>query len=80
MCPVAGLLNHTAVLSLTFKARLCSFPQWLRQFTFPPTGHGAPFPHVLTLFVTSCLFHNNHSDRCGAMSHGGSDLRFPGDE
>ena len=37
---------------------------------------GFSFLHILTNTYYFCLF-DNHSDRCGTMSHGGFDLRFP---
>ena len=56
------------------------FPQWLLQFTLPPTVHEGSFFSTpsQTLFIC-VLFDDSHSDRCVVISHFGYDLLFPDD-
>ena len=52
-------------------------PQWLYQFTFPPTVYQASlFSTSLPAFI-SCLFGNRCPNKCEVISHCGSDLHFP---
>ena len=37
ICPGVKLLGHIVVLFLVYEKPPCCFPQWLHQFTFPPT-------------------------------------------
>ena len=79
--PGMGLLDHMVTLFLVFfKKPPDCFPQWLYQFSFPPTVN----KHFL--FSTSSptpvicgLFNNGHSDRCEVISLCGFDLHFPED-
>ena len=48
ICPVMGFLGHIVVLFLVFKETSYCSPQWMYQFTFPPTVQEFPFsPHPL---------------------------------
>ena len=58
---------------------LC-FPQWLHQFTNPPTVHkGFLFPTSLPIFVLACLAKDGCSNKHEVLSHCGFDLHFPND-
>ena len=60
-----------------FEKPLYCFPQWLHQFTLPPTVHeNSLFPTSSPTFVICVLFDDCHSDRCEATSHCGSDLQL----
>ena len=79
--PGVELLVHMVVLFLVFyeKSPYC-FPQWLHQFTFPPTVYeGSLFSTISPTFVICVLFDGSHSDRCEVISHCGLDLHFPDD-
>ena len=55
-----------------------SFPEWLHQFTFPPTvQEGSLFSAFSSTFVFSCLVNFPHSHWCEVVSHCGFDLYFP---
>ena len=55
-----------------------SFPEWLHQFTFPPTvQEGSSFSASSATFVVSCLVNFPHSHWCEVVSHCGFDLYFP---
>ena len=59
----------SSILNL-FKELPYCFPQWLYQFTFPPTVHeGSLFSTRLPVFVISCLFDKSHSNRCDVISY-----------
>ena len=65
VCPIVGLLGHIVVLFLVFKELPYCFPQWLCQFTFPPTVQECslfftPFP----TFIVCRRFDEGHSDWC----------------
>ena len=50
------------------------FPQWLHQFTFPPTADkDSLFPTSLPTFVIHVLFEDSHSDRYEITSPYGFD-------
>ena len=66
--PGVELLEHMVVLLLAFDKPLYCSPQWLYQFTLPPTVHEIPFSPCLHWHVVSCLFDNNHSERCEVIS------------
>ena len=56
------------------------FPQWLHQFTFPPTVHkDSLFSTSSTAFVITCLFDDSHSDRYEVISHCSFAFHFPHD-
>ena len=44
-----GLLDNRVTLFLLFKGTPYCFPQWLHQFTFPPTNSIIGFPFLDTL-------------------------------
>ena len=58
--PEVGLIEYMVVLFLISKETPCYFPQWLNQFTFPPTVHKgslfSAFSPTLTIFciLNSC--------------------------
>ena len=55
------------------------FPQWLHQFTFPPTEQKGFLFSTSSPFVICGLFDDSHSDRYEVISHCGFDLRFSDD-
>ena len=60
-----------------FEIPLYYFPQWLHQFTFPPTVYvGSLFATSLSTFAISVLL-NSHPDSCEVISCCGLDLHFP---
>ena len=78
-----GLLDHVVGVSLIFFLGISILfsVMAIYQFTPPPTGHtGSLFSISLPTLVISCLFDNNHSNRCKVISHGGFDLHGPDDE
>ena len=75
--PAKDLLGHMAVLFLFFEIPLYYFPQWLHQFTFPPTVYvGSLFSTSLSAFAISVLL-DSHSDSREVISCCGLDLHFP---
>jgi len=76
-----GLLCHMVVLFLAFKESPYHLPQWLYQFTFPPTVQehslfSTPFP----VFLVCRLFDEGHYDQCEVISHCGFELHFSNNE
>ena len=66
-----------AVFFFFFEIPLYYFPQWLHQFTFPPTVYvGSLFATSLSTFAISVLL-NSHPDSCEVISCCGLDLHFP---
>ena len=64
------LLDHMVVLLLIFEDPPYCSPQWLHQFTFPPTVHkGSPFSTSSPTLDISCLFDDSHSDKCEVISY-----------
>ena len=73
--PEVELLDHEVVLFLIFKELPYCFPQWLYQFTFPPTvNESVLFSTSSPMLVISYFFDNSHSNRgelvtyCGLIS------------
>ena len=65
-----------SIFSLLRNPPYC-FPQWLPQFTFPPTEYeGSLFSTSSPTFVICRLFDDSHSDRCEVIPHCGFDLHF----
>ena len=64
-----------------FKKPPCYLPQWLHQFTLPPTVYkGSFFSTSLPIFVLCVLFDDSHSDMYEVASHCISfDLHFSDD-
>ena len=53
-----------------FEEPLYCFPQWLYQFTFPPTvQEGSPFSAPSLAFVICRLFSDGHFDQCEVLPH-----------
>ena len=80
ICLGVGLLGHMVVLFLVFKESPYHLPQWLYQFTFPPTVQersllSTPFP----AFIVCRLFDDGHSDQCEIIAHCSFDLYFSND-
>ena len=58
-----------------FKETPYCFPQWLHQFTFPPTVQkGSFFSTPSPSFIICRLFDDGHSDRCEVIPHCSFDL------
>ena len=77
--PGVELLDNMIVLFLVEEPPYC-FPQWLHQFTFPPTVYKRfLFSTSLPTFVICGLFGDNHTDSCEVIFHGGFDLHFSSD-
>ena len=55
-----------------FLRNIC-FPQWLHQFTFPPTVHRSYLPTTSSPTLVFCLY-ISLSNRCEGVSHCGFDL------
>ena len=56
-------------------------PQWLYQFTFPPTVQEHPlFSTPSPAFIVCRLFDEGHSDQCEVISHCIFDLHFSNNE
>ena len=67
ICLVVGLLDHMVVLFLFFffKESPSCLPEWLYQFTFPPTVQELSLFSTPSLaFIVCGLFDDGHSDRC----------------
>ena len=62
-----------------FEKLTYSFPQWLQQFTLPPTLCKFPFLHIPANAIC-VLFDDSHSARCEVVFHCGFDLHFPDDD
>ena len=45
------------------------FPYWPHQYTFLPTVNEYPHFSTSSELLISCLFYNNHSDRCDILIH-----------
>ena len=62
------LLGHMVVPFSVFRKLPYCFPQWLHQFTFPPTVYGGSFSPT---FVISSPFNINNSNSNGweVISH-----------
>ena len=79
--PLSGIAGSYggSVFSFFEKPQYC-FPQWLHQFTSPPTVYeGSLFSTSSPAFVICVLFDDSHSDRCEVISHCGFDFYFPDD-
>ena len=64
-----------------FKESPYRLPQWLYQFTFPPTvQEHSLFSTPSPAFIVCRLCDDGHSDRCEVISHCGFDLHFSHNE
>ena len=64
-----------------FKESPYRLPQWLCQFTFPPTvEERSLFSTPSPTFVVCRLFDDGHSHRCELISHYSFDLHFSDNE
>ena len=76
-CLGVRLLSHMVVLFLVFKESPYRLPQWLNQFTFPPTlQEGSLFSTLSPALIVCRLFDDGHSDQCEVISHCNFDLHF----
>ena len=81
ICPGVGLQDHMVVLYLVYiqfseEPPYC-FPQWLYQFTFPPTvKEGSFFSTPSLAFVIYRLIIDGHSDQHEVVSHCSFNLHF----
>ena len=76
---IAG--SHGGFIPSFFKESAYHHPQWLYQFTFPPTVQehflfSTPSP----AFIVCRLFDEGHSERHEVISHCGFDLHFSNNE
>ena len=64
-----------------FKESPYLLPQWLYQFTFPPTVQECSlFSTPSPAFIVCRLFDDGHSDWCEVISHCSFDLHFSNNE
>ena len=64
-----------------FKESPYCLPQWLYQFTFPPTVQECSlFSTPSPAFIVCRLFDDGHSDWCEVISHCSFDLHFSDNE
>ena len=78
--PGVELLGHIVFLFLISEEPPCCFPQYLHQFTLPPTVYeGSLVSTPSPASVLAILSDNSCSNRCEVISHGSFDLRFPDD-
>ena len=61
------MLDHIVVLFFIFGGTPYCFPQWLHQFTAPPTVHSFLFSKSSPAFGISHVFDDSHSDRYEIM-------------
>ena len=81
ICLGVGLLGHMVVLFLDFKESPYRLPEWLYQFTFPPTLQECSlFSTPSPAFIVCTLFDEGHSDQCEVISHCSFDLHFSNNE
>ena len=81
ICLGVGLLGHMVVLFLDFKESPYHLPQWLYQFTFPPTvQEGSLFSTPSPAFIACRLLDRRHSDWREMVPHSGFDLHFSDNE
>ena len=74
-CGIAGLY---VVLFLTFWGTSILFFIVTIFIYIPTNSTRIPFFSVFSLtLITSCLFYDNHSDRCEVIPHCSFNLRFP---
>ena len=75
--PGIGLLDHMVAKCLLLKAPLFCSPQWLYQFTFPPTvQEGSLFSTPSPPFVVCRFSDAAHSNWCEVVPHCTFDLHF----
>ena len=77
--PGMELLDQVVVLVLV-ETLPCCFPQWMHEFTFPPTLYEGSFVSTSTSASVTCVLSgDSHSARCVGIPHCGFDLHIPGD-
>ena len=76
---IAG--SHGGFIPSFLKESTYCLPQWLYQFTFPPTVQEHSFFSTASPTFTVCrLFDDGHSDWCEMISHCSFDLHFSSNE
>ena len=79
--PRSGIAGHMVVLFLVFKESPYCLPQWLYQFTFPPTVQECSLFSTPSPAFTVCrLFDDGHCDWCEVISQCRFDLHFSNNE
>ena len=82
-CPVVGLLGHMEFYSWFLKESRYHSPQWLHQFTFPPTvQEDSLFSTSSPAFIVCrfFFFDDGHYDQCEMTPHFSFDLHFSNNE
>ena len=82
ICLGVELLGHMMVLCLVFfNNSTYHLPQWLDQFTFPPTvQEHSLFSTPSSTFIVCRLFDDGHSDWCEVIAHCSFGLLFSNNE
>ena len=76
---IAG--SYSGFIPSFFKESLYHLPQWLYQFTFPPTvQEGSLFSTPSPAFIVCRLFDDGHFDQCEVISHYSFDWHFSNNE
>ena len=79
--PRSGIAGSYFGLFLAFKESTYRLPQWLYQFTFPPTvQEHSLFSTPSLAFIVCRHFDDGQSDQCDVISHCGFDLHFSNNE
>ena len=79
--PRSGIAGSYFALFLAFKESTYHLPQWLYQFTFPPTvQEHSLFSTPSLAFIVCRHFDDGQSDQCDVISHCGFDLHFSNNE
>ena len=80
ICPVVGLLSRVVVLFIDYKESPYCSPEWLYQFTLPPTvQEGSLFSTPSPAFIACRFFNDDHSDWYEVTPHCSFDLHFSND-
>ena len=77
----SGIFGSYGISIFSFFEKLpYCFPQWLYQFTFPPTVYEVYLSSTSSpTFVICVLLNDSHSYRCEFVSHCDFDLHFSDD-
>ena len=78
--PRSGIAESYGSSIFSFEKLPYSFPQWLHQFTSPPTMCKGSLSFTSSpAFVICVLFDDSHFDGCEVISHCSFDLHFSND-